>query len=278
MAILSDASVVIDPPAPPSPPYGIFNAALGPLDLPDLRAEVAGIEYQPDNCGIARLWGSACEAVTSKVFDEGVDTLDADPFVVYSSWLCGSIGYTETEIRRRMLVRLALQEQRAVEQRIWQGNTGLGITGLFRAADVTTLTAASCPRSAVAALEQALADSGVSGGIIHARPYMVPWLANNHLVERPSARLLTTPLGTPYSFGQGYDGTGPGGQAVTSTVEYMYATGRVVIWRGEPIVPTIRQTLNRATNQQYAIAERPYMATVECGIWAVAVTRECTGS
>jgi len=274
MAILTDAPVILDPPAPPPVPYGLFNAAVGPLPLPRLEAAVGGIEYQPDTCGPARLWASECESVTAKVFDEGLDTISADPFVVYASWLCGSIGYTEEEIRRRLLTKINLKAQRAVEARLWQGSTGLGLTGLLPAQAVS-LGNAGCATEAVQLLEQALADNAVAGGIIHARAGMGNWLGNEHLIERPRANLLTTPYGTPYSLGQGYAGTGPAGQATTSTTEWMYASGRVVVWASDVFIPPIREVLNRSTNQQYAIAEQQYLLAIECGVWAVQVTREC---
>ena len=137
----------------------------------------------------------------------------------------------------------------------------------------------ACATSGISALEQTLADNGVVGGIIHARPGISSWLAREHLIERPSTRLMTTPYGTPYSFGMGYDGSAPQGTAPTGslgeTTEWIYATGQVRVWRGDAIVPPVRQVLNRTTNQQYAIAERPYLVGVECGIWAVQITTAC---
>lgn len=281
MAFFADAYVVTDPPAPPAAPYGLFNVA-PPQALPRLEAEVGGIEYQPDTCGIVRLWNSQCDPVTSKIFDEGVDTIASDPFVVYASWLCGSIGYSEDEIRRRLLTRLSLKEQMGVEARLWGGDAGQEIDGLFQDADVVDLGDAACPTAGISALEQILATNGVVGGIIHARPGISSWLAREHLIERPSTRLLTTPYGTPYSFGMGYDGSAPQGTAPTGslgeTTEWIYATGQVRVWRGDAIVPPVRQVLNRTTNQQYAIAERPYLVGVECGIWAVQITTDCGGA
>lgn len=272
MATLSNAAVLINPPAPPVRPYGLFDVAVGPLPLPRIEAMSGGIEYQPDTCGIARLWEMNCVPVTSKVFDTGVPTLTADPFAVYTSWLCGSLGYSPEEIRARLLTRLSLKEQRAVEQRLWQG--GGGVDGIFTdAAEVTSLGQADCTTDAVRMLEQALADNGVVGGTIHARSGMSAYLASDHQIEHPRPNLMTTHLGTPLVFGQGYDGTGP--SAAPADSEWMFATGRIVVWGSETIVPDIRETLNRTTNQWYAVAERVFMLTVECGIWGVTVNREC---
>jgi len=110
--------------------------------------------------------------------------------------------------------------------------------------------------------------------MIHARPAMGSHLANNHLIEY-KGRQLTTPLGTPYVFGQGYDGTGPAGEAVTGDVEYMYASGRVLIWQSDVWVSPPDQVFNRATNQLSLLGERIYAVLIECGTWTVAVTRNC---
>jgi hypothetical protein len=195
---------------------------------------------------------------------------------VYTSYTCSIVGVDYDEARRRVLTRMQLRAQRAVEKRLWSGGNapGLpGITGLLRGA--TPLTAASCPVTALAILEQGLADNTIVGGIIHARPYMMPFLANNHLLL-PRGRGWQTYAGTPVVFGQGYDGTGPAGEAVTTTVEYMYATGRVVIWQDSEIFVPPESVLNRSDNTLSLVAEQVFAMTIECGKWSVAVTRDCT--
>ena len=161
-----------------------------------------------------------------------------------------------------------------MERRLWQGSTALGtVTGLFR--NATNLGAAGCPTEAIEMLEQALADNGVVGGIIHSRPDMVAHLSNSYLVYE-QGRLRRTCYGTPYAFGGGYDGTGPTGQATTTTTEWMYASGRVLIWADETFVPPPRETFDKAGNQMLLLAERFFNVVVECGVWAVEVTRDCT--
>ncbi len=57
----------------------------------------------------------------------------------------------------------------------------------------------------------------------------------------------------------------------------MYASGRVLIWQDPEIaVPDIGQTMDRSLNQMYAVAEQVYAVAIECGVWAVEVTRTCT--
>jgi hypothetical protein len=219
-----------------------------------------------------------CPAVTgSKTFSPIDTAVSGAPFGVLTSYTCGSLSFSFAEAEQRVRVRMQLRAQRGVEKRVWQGSSGaLGtVTGLFR--NATNLGAASCPAEAVAALEQALADNAVVGGSIHARPLMSTHFGANHIIEHPKPNYCTTPLGTPYVFGQGYDGTGPTGQAVTSSTEWMYASGRIVIWQDPEVwVPPAGQVLNQSTNQLSLVAEQVYAVAIECGVWAIQVTHSCT--
>ena len=279
MATINNAPYLLDTPPPPPRPYGLFDVALGPMQFPVPAAEGAGVIYVPDTCeDDVFLYAMNCPPVSgSKTFSTNESPVSGMPFAVITSYTCGTFGYTFEEVEQKVRTRMMLREQRAVERRIWQGSPlgGIGgIAGLFQSA--TTLTAASCPTEALSSLEQALADNGVLGGVIHARPYMAAQLSNNYLIYEGPGRLKRTALNTPYVFGQGYNGTGPAGQAVTATTEWMYATGRVMVWANEVHVPPLRETLDRSLNQQMALAERVFAVAIECGVWAIQVTRDCT--
>jgi hypothetical protein len=278
MATINNAPELIStPPAPPRP-YGLFDVAMGPMTFPTPPAMGGGIIYVPDTCeDDVFIYAMNCPPVSgSKTFSGNESPVSGMPFSVYTSYTCGSIGYSFAEIEAKVRLRMQLREQRAVERRVWQGSplggTG-GIAGLFQSA--VTVGPASCITDATAILEQTLADNGVVGGIIHARPYMSAHMANAHLLEK-QGRQLTTKIGTPVCFGQGYNGTGPAGQAVAATTEYMYATGRVMIWGTEAEDPPIGETMDRALNQIYTVAEKIYAVAIECGVWAIQVTRDCT--
>jgi len=279
VATINNAPYLLDTPPPPPRPYGLFDVALGPMQFPVPAAQGAGVIYVPDTCeDDVFLYAMNCPPVSgSKTFSTNESPVSGMPFAVITSYTCGSLGYTFDEVEQKVRTRMMLREQRAVERRIWQGSPlgGIGgIPGLFQSA--TTLTAASCPTEAISSLEQALADNGVLGGMIHARPYMASQLSNNYLIYEGPGRLKRTALNTPYVFGQGYNGTGPAGQAVTATTEWMYATGRVMVWASEVFVPPLRETLDRSLNQQMALAERVFAVAIECGVWAIQVTRDCT--
>lgn len=268
-----------EPPPPPVRPAGLFDVALGPMPFPSPNAVGGGVTYIPDACGDVYFWDMQCPPVSgAKTFQPLPSPVSGFPFAIYTSYTCNMVGIPYEEARQRTLTRMQLQAQHGVEERFWSGTTAApgapGIAGLLRGA--TALTAASCPMTAVALLEQALADNNIVGGVIHARPYMSPFLSNNHVLE-PNGRGWKTKLGTPVVFGQGYDGTGPNGEAVTTTVEYMYATGRPIIWQDPEIfVNPVEGGLNRSTNVLTLLAEQVYAMGIECGKWSVAVTRDCS--
>lgn len=280
MAIFNGPALITTPPPPPRP-YGLFDVALGPMPFPEPAAQGGGVIYVPDDCGSSvYLYDLTCPPVTgSKTFDVIDTAVSGSPFAVLTSYTCGTIGFSFDEVAQRVRTRMALREQRAVERRVWQGQTaaqGQGpILGLLR--NATSLGSAGCVTEAVELLEQVLADNAVVGGMIHARPGMAAHLEQAHQIQYGRGRALQTCLGTPFVFGQGYDGTGPAGQATTTNTEWMYASGRVIVWQDpEVFVPPIGQILDRATNQISVVAERIYAVAIECGTWAVEVTRNCT--
>ena len=278
MANIAPPVLIEAPPSPPRP-YGLFDVALGPLPMPRVEAQGGGVQYVPDTCeDDVFLYAINCPPVSGSKTFSGIETaVSGAPFGVITSYTCGSLGFSWEEIEQRVRTRMTLREQRAVERRVWQGidgSNGQGIqAGLLRGA--TALTAAGCVTEAIELLEQQLADAGVVGGIIHARPGMAAHLATSHLLKEGPGRRFTTPLGTPYAFGQGYNGTGPAGEATTADTEYMYASGRVLIWGSDIEIPDPRQTMNRSTNQMFVLGEKVYVVLIECGVWSTVVTRSC---
>lgn len=272
---------MIDPPPPPAIQPGIFDVALGPMSWPVPAAAGGGITYLPDDCNHTyALIPMSCTAITGAKTFTGIESAaSGTPFVVMTSYQCSPVGVDLAEAERRVRLRMSLREQRAVEQRIWSGATSaLGtIPSLF--ANATILPTASCVAVAVEQLEQWLADNGILGGIIHARPGMSAHLADHFQFESPPVqpRVKRTHLGTAIVFGQGYAGTGPSGQAIGASDEWMYATGRVLVWRDDDVlVPPAPQIFDRSTNTAYLLAERTYNVIVECGVAAILVNRSCT--
>ncbi len=278
MPTINNAPLLIPTPPPPPRPYGLFDVAMGPMDFPEAAAMGGGIQYVPDTCeDDVFLYAMNCPPVSgSKTFSPNESPVSGAPFGVFTSYTCGSIGYSFAEVEQKVRTRMALREQRAVERRLWSGSPQGGFGGLagqFQSA--TTLTAAGCITEAVSSLEQTLATNGVVGGVIHARPSLSAVMANAHIIES-RGRQIVTRLGTPVVFGQGYDGSGPTGTPATATTEFLYASGRVLIWGSDTWVPSIGETMDRSLNQIYAVAERIFVTIVECGSWAIQVTHDCT--
>lgn len=272
----------IEPPPIAEIPIGLFDVSLGPMQFPRPEAMGGGLIYVPNACeDDVFLIAMDCPPITgAKTFSAIEAPISGAPFTVMTSYTCGSIGFSFAEAEQRVRTRMDLRAQRGVERRLWQGATSvLGTVPGLLPAQATNLGNAGCAVEAVEMLEQALADNAVVGGIIHARSGMSPHLANNHLVERgPTPRIRQTPLGTKYVFGQGYGGTGPTGNSVSTDSEWMYASGRVVIWGSDTWVSPAGQVLNKSTNQLSLVAERIFAVVVECGVWAVQVTRNCTSA
>lgn len=281
MASFIPPQLISPPPAPPRP-AGLFDVALGPLPMPFPEAEGGGLQYVPDTCeDDVFMYAINCPAVSgSKTFSGIESAVSGAPFAVITSYQCLTQGWSFDEVRQRVLTRMELHEQRAVERRVWQGwnaSTGQGTqAGLLSTA--TDVGASACPKEALARLEQTLADNSIVGGIIHARPFMAAHLAKDLLIYKDGRIWRTTGAGTPVVFGQGYDGSIPNGTPPTSgsSTEAMYASGRILIWGSNAVVPPIDQTLDRSTNTVYAIAEKVFVALMECGAWYTTVTRSCT--
>lgn len=245
--------VTVEAPTARGPRYGLFTAASGPLPLPDTeraRGKAGGVRYEPTSCGRARRYPVDCDDTPgSKTFDPNDDYIDALPFVVYSSIECGSVGKTAEAITAKLLHRLANGEQGEVEAEL---------------ADL--LNADSVPVSpgdptdivyVISELEQYLYGTARYGnvGVIHA-PILVAAhaAAAGHLIRDPAVKgLLTTPLGTAWSFGN-YGDAGT-----------MWITGSVTVWRADDIyIPPPEQTFDRTHNQWMAIAEREYAVAWDC--------------
>lgn len=281
MPTVANALYYAPTPAAPPRPYGIFDVALGPMPFPAPPAVGAGVMYVPDTCeDDVFLYAMNCPPTSgAKTFSPNEAPISGAPFGVITSYVCGSLGYSFEESEQKVRTRMAMREQRAVERRIWQGQPAGGsnlgpIPGLFQSA--VSLGTAGCPTEAIEMLEQQLADAAVVGGVIHARPGMSVHLSSRGSTLVRSGRMITTFLGTPVAFGQGYNGTSPTGVAPDTNSEWMYASGRVVIWQDTVEVPPLSQTFDKVNNQIMTLAERVYAVAIECGVWAVQVTRNCT--
>lgn len=266
--------VVVETPDPGPIRYGLF-AASPPMALPP-RARGGGVTYDLDHCGTAQTTIVECIAeagsADDKEFAQGVGQNEADPFAVYAGIQCGRVGYTDPEFEARARARLAAGEQGAVELALWTGldavgGNPLGIDGFNNSSPATvSVTDPLDPVHVVSALEQfAYLTSGYAfEAYIHAPVAVAAFMAQADLVRMGSDGRLYTPFGSVWVFGGGYPGTDDGGSLPADGFA-LYVTGKVNVWQSSDIlIPDPAQTLDRATNQQYVLAERGYAASFDC--------------
>jgi hypothetical protein len=265
---------VLDPPPAYTPSRnGLLAAAVGPMDMP-AHAETSGAQWWSEVCGSVHLYPPACATPPYPAFVP--DTADglqpAYPFVLYASEVCGTAGNETEEAVRRVRQKLQLGEQYGIEKAFWGG--GEGVTGILEtlvaATKVNVLADSANVIEAVSLLEQQSAAAKYNGPILlHARPRMAAYLGSKGaLIRSPhqgDGPDVYTQYGSKVVFGAGYSGNKTDGTAPTATVEAMYATGRVFIWRAPDVWVTDRDAqVNTTTNQRTVYAGRAYAIAVEC--------------
>lgn len=310
---MAQPPITLDPQTPLAVPAGLFQVA-GILDLPTHGRNNGAIWVPDTcGPGEVSATPCQAPPYSSFAMDSLEGLAQAWPFVVYASEVTGAFGFGKDELaeaERRVRQRLTLTEQNIVE-RVLTGNAGMaalftgagnidnyagkvpgaapiaGVAGgvlqqianagapagffdLTTAADVTT---------AVSLLEQSAADNYYGPAIIHARPRIAAYAGKNsqfRVIAIPP-KSTDTPLTQNqniWNFGNGYTGAGPTNQAPDATTEYMWATGRVVVWRDPEIATSPPDVLlNRTSNQRGLYAWRTYMVGVECFAACVKVTR-----
>lgn len=267
---------------PLQPRNGLMLAATGPMALP-VHAEDVGLTWQSEACGHAHLYPPACISppYQAHTYDPSDGVVKAYPFVVYASEVCGVVGTDVEDARRRVVERLRIGEQFAVETALWGG--GEGVTGVFETLQalggfVTTLAVSANVTDAISLLEQQAAAVKYNGPlIIHARPRMAAYFSNRMIFRAPrqgDGPHRYTDYGSEIVIGAGYSGNLPDGTAPSATAEAVYITGRVHLWReAETFVSPPNQVLDKVTNQRGVFAQRAYALGVECFAAATLVTR-----
>src|SRR5688572_21641943 len=196
---------LIAAPEPVGRRYGILTAAAGPIDLPPHGAG-GGVKYVPVTCGEAHAWPIECVegqvGDAAKQGDPGDPLVEANPFAVYASYECGSVGYTPREFTDKVLRRLANGEQGAVEYALWTGNSDvggadLGITNFQDSASAITVADETDIAAVVSAMEDWAYRIQGYGNVayIHAPVSMAAWAASLYLVVEKGG-IKYTPYGS----------------------------------------------------------------------------------
>lgn len=243
-----------------APPVTVVVREIG-----GLQRSVTRTDINPDAPnGTVFVFQSGQTANTPKTVTEGIGNRTAEPFVVIGGVSCTLIATPDIEQKARDALESA--EQRLVEQQFWNVQLANSAPALPNGATVTALT------DAIGYLEEYLRNNSGWVGAIHSDAFVAPHASRNELItELNPETVKRTPLWTPWVFGGGYNRNGPVGQpAPAADQAWIYATGSIVIHRGETFMPGgAKGGFNTATNQDFVIAERTYVVIPDCPIAAI---------
>lgn len=276
--------LTVEKPTPSMPlRYGLFQAAVGPLDLP-VHARNGGLQYVTGLC--YQGFGYEIECIgdqddkSASFSENSSDTILGAPFIVYATMQCGTVGFTFEEQRSLVMERLRGVEQSMVEEIFSTGTFGQspaltaadGIITVTGAGDSVVNVLSELERARYCGFGANVTQYGPPG-YLHVAIPVFNALKEAHLVEFDGTR-WRTPMGTVVSAGC-YANNDPAGAAPADGVFWMYLTGQTTIWRtpdSEVHVAPVEGSLDRTTNQFLMLAEREYVVTYECGGFAKAVT------
>lgn len=276
---------IVDPPTFTPLPYGLLSVAQHPANADghwqngvtyQSRCLNAGDTTYADDCGMAVTGTGPAPPAPDLSDNVDLTTRGATAFVAYAEFDCAPVGMPDAlKIAQDALAQSADYD---VERAFWTGkaaNTSVVFPHLAATADVfdgdillqSTATVAAtgtpAPSVALGLLEQAIGDCSNGQGVIHVQRKVLPALFKAQVVEVRGG-VLVTKSGNLVAAGSGYPGTGPSGQAITSTTSWMFATGPVFAYASETRLNDLRSALDRTTNTVKYIAERTYVLGWDC--------------
>lgn len=222
------------------------------------------------------------ESPITKSTDGSLVFCNAEPFTVYGSYKCSTVGRPVSEAHAIALGRLKRNKERAIEQIFWTGNTTVGSVspslqggndscGVLPV-DLTPLAGALSTVSAIATLESAIADCIPGGvGVIHFNYGFLPYMASNYLVNEKDGKFYS-PSGQLIIAGAGYPGTGPGNIPAAAGETWLFATGPMAVYESDIFYTANEdQSIDRRVNSITYIAEQTFSVIWECCLFAVRV-------
>lgn len=259
-------------------PFGLFSVLTFRTSAADGRWE-NGIQWERGTPSAASAFGD-WDSTSTPGYPKSLDpTWDRDevseiatPFTVYGHWRGSPVGWdadaASAEARRHLLTR----EEAAAANILWTGAQGVvpNLQGTGAADDPTLVTPLTdTPVGVLAELEQWIADSYGSLGVLHMGRRLATYLVEADLLTVRGATLQTV-LGTPVVASAGYPGTGPanvsdGSEDLTT---WVYATAPLFGYRSEVYEPTDGRDdlFDRGTNTRTAVAERAYVIAFDTSV------------
>lgn len=260
--------------APPEPRRGtlldaaqVDDGARGPRDA------VQGM-YDSFNCMTFRSYADWC-AQTAKDFDNAPQWIDGLWFAAYGGAVCGAVGMDQDRWRTEIGRVFDMGESTAVEQallefRFAENLAGGALPGEWaEPTDITPAAGAVSPRVGAAMLEGDVSKNYVGRPTLH-MPVTIASLMSQIGATEWDGNVLRTKLGSKIAAGAGYeDSTGPDGVAAAAGEKWLYGTGEVKVHKGTLIQ---KEAFGISDNAVFMLAERAYVATVDCYTAAIRVT------
>ena len=271
MATITTLNREISAPAPPARRYGILTAAasLGTLDA---QGVASGYTFAAEDCGMNVVpYDPTCTpgAQPLKTFTPGTDYVESDPYWLIASYQCGTVGTTQADVTRRVTKRYQAGVQNRLESVIWNGGGFAGVTPTLSGSGATVVIPGGGltpgAGAAVSALEDAFYGAHGYVGTIHVSTRAEAAVEYAGMVKSTGgAGQLKTPLGSVWSFGAGYDITGPADVAPAAGFAWAFMTPAVHLWSTSVDQPDPTATLDRVNNQWMALAETVWMHSWIC--------------
>lgn len=217
-----------------------------------------------------------------KDLDQVAAWINGFRFAAYGGVVCKAIGLDEPDQLAEVTAAFTAGESTAVEQALMLTRfveseasvpDDLDAGDLWIApVDITPAGGAVTVKQGVALLEGFASREYVGVPTLHLPISVASLLSASDGIVQDGTH-LSTHLGSKVVAGAGYDfpNTGPDGTDADDGERWLYATGEVLVMRGEV---NIRQSMEYSTNEVFLLAERPYIVAVDCFAAAIRVTVE----
>lgn len=201
---------------------------------------IAGMRWQPNDCAGGTIL-DPCGTTGPDASPTGEADRAFTPFVVEASVECLTFGSSQADLEAQARAKLVAVQQRKIEAELWAGTLAQAASwsNAYLTDGNADLIEGGTPLGSVTALaelEQAIADSLSGQGMIHATPRTVTHWLDAGLVSR-TGNLLLTALDTIVVPGRGYAGTAhsadPKPTGGSADFDWAYATDPVVVRLGQ---------------------------------------------
>ena len=254
--------------------WGLIDAA--DEVLPEDGKFINGIWWYPDCLMNASVDARDCGDPAAFDLADGRPAVDAAPIHMYAGFVCRSVGMSEQEMGAAADKALQFSGPTALEAYLWSppdtpapdGPDQLRLMG----PDTVILGGGTAVGfvAGVRLLEDYLATEYGRVGVIHAPAGTSADAGYTQQVRWENSKPVTQ-RGTRWSWGA-YPYADPEGAAAAAGTAWMVATGAVTLRQtAARTVSDFALTLDRSTNEVFALATKSYVVTWECVTAAVLV-------